>query len=264
MVPLHVLLAPGVYLGSYNTLLELSFLDSCNVKVVVNCGSTSRFLEFLNSQLPVISSDVIVLNLDPGAADTDAAYKEFHARFNKVLQNYLSFFYSYNDNVKFFVNSNYENSGLAFKSPTMNGVLLKLLFNINRLRKLIRNVNPSVGVVFVSENFGQQHHSNSILYAVAMLYLMDNYDYNFDASYKYLVSILADRLYGVSELFNHNFYADVLLIDNLKKFYVENKRIKQRESGIMTRNVKLKRSLDASDNAPEATLMKRLAPSHIY
>lgn len=260
----EIQLAPGVFLGSYSSLLDREFLEHKNVKVVVNCGSTARFLNFLDLQQPILSSDVIVLNLDPSTSSAEEAYKEFHSRFNRVLQNYLAFFYSYNTEVKYYINSNYEGAKLAFDSPTMNGMPIKLLFNINRLLRLIRNVNTSVDVLYVSEHFGLQHHSNGLLFALAILYLMDSYSYNFESSYKYLLSLLPHSLandnYGTApqDLFNFTHYDDVLLIDSLRKFYTENCRIKQQETGVLTKNRKLKRSLDSVDvHAPQA--LKRVA-----
>lgn len=242
-------LAPGVFLGSYSTLLNHELLDLCNVKVVVNCGCTSPFLEFIDRQQPILSSDVIVLNLDPYILTGDDAYREFHRRYNRILQNYLSSFYDYNNDVKYYINSNFEGARLAFDSPTMNGMPLKLLFNINRLLKLIRNVNTSVGVVFISENFGRLHLSNGLLFALAILYLMDCYGYNYESSYKYLQSLLPRQYSGQAmfdakpyPLFNCSHYDDVLLTDSLKKFYTENTRIKQSEVGVMTKNHRLKRS----------------------
>lgn len=254
----QVQLAPSVFLGSYGTLLNHDFIDTWNVKVIVNCGSTGLFLQFFDSQQPTLSSDIIVLNLDPYTLSTDAAFKEFHGRFNRILQNYLAFFYSYNEDVKYYINSNFEDAKLSFDSPTMNGMPLKLLFNINRLLKLIKNVNNSAGFLFISENFGLQHHANGLLFALAILYLMDSYSYNLDSSYKYLISLLpftssdaGDTMIvkntAPQDLFNFTHYDDVLLIDSLKKFYTENSKIKQRELGVMTKNHKLKRSLDSLD-----------------
>lgn len=263
-------LAPGVFVGNYDTLLDQEFLDSANAKVIVNCGLTDQFLQFVDVLQPVISSDVIVLNLDPNVSKEDAAFKDFHSRFNRILQNYLAFFYSYNDNVKYYINSNYEDAKLAFDSPTMNGMpIIKLLFNINRLLKLIRNVNSSVGVLFVSRYCGQNHYSNGVLHSLAILYLMDHYNYNFEASYRYLASSypqlhgmannFMDTLGAAPELFNFNHYEDVLLIDSLKKFYSENRKIKQNEGGVMTKNIKLKRSIDCIDTAAAPHAVKRFA-----
>lgn len=268
-IPQLVQLAPGVFLGSYGTLLNRDFLDLSNVKVIVNCGSTKLFLHYIDTQQPVLSSDIIVLNLDPYTLNTDEAFKEFHARFNRILQNYLAFFYNYNEDVKYYINSNFEDAKLTFESPTMNGMPLKLLFNINRLLKLIKNVNTSAGVVFISEFYGQQNLANGLLYALAILYLMDSYSYNFESSYKYLLSILpctssdASGVMGFrapspQDLFHFSHYDDVLLIDSLKKFYTENCKIKQNELGVMTKNRKLKRSLDSFDTMAPQTC-KRIA-----
>lgn len=258
-------LAPEVFVAGYDTLLDQKFLDSVNIKVIVNCGLTDQFLQFLDLQQPALSTDVIVLNLDPNISHEDPAFKEFHLRFNRILQNYLAFFYSYNENVKYFINSNYQNSRLAFESPTMNGMpIIKLLFNINRLLKLIKNVNTSVGVLFVSKYYGHNHYSNGILYALAILYLMDHYDYNFESGYRYVSSALSqgkenDDHTPSPELFNFNHYEDVLLIDSLKKFYGENRKIKQAETGVMTKNIKLKRSIDSITTGTTPHAVKRFA-----
>lgn len=226
-------LAPGVCLGLFDAIAGSDF------KVVVNCGSTLRFLQFLEERNPAISLNVIVLNLDPDVDRDDAAYQEFHRRFNRVLQNYLTFFYEYNDCAHYYVNSNYQSARLVFELPTMNGVLLRLLFNINRLLRLIRNMNSATTVLLVAEHFGEVHHSNSVLYALAISYLMDCYGYNFDASYGYVRHLVQHH----HDLFG-NSYTDVLLVDNLKKFFVENSKIKQAEAGVLTTNRQLKRSMD--------------------
>lgn len=248
----QVQLAPEVFVAGYDILLDRKFLDSANIKVIVNCGLTDQFLQFLDLQQPTISTDVIVLNLDPNISQQEPAFKEFHLRFNRILQNYLAFFYSYNENVNYFINSNYQNASLSFESPTMNGMpIIKLLFNINRLLKLIKNVNTSVGVLFVSKYYGHEHYSNGVLYALAILYLMDHYNYNFESCYRYISSSLPQKEENGPktpnngpQLFNFNHYEDVLLIDSLKKFYGENRKIKEEEAGVMTKNVKLKRSID--------------------
>lgn len=232
-----------------------NLLEKYNIKVVVNCGLTEQFLNFIDESQPVISSDVIVLNLDPNTSHDHGAFQEFHARYNRVLQNYLAFFYKYNQNVLFFVNSTYQDSKLAFDSPTLNGVPLKLLFNVNRLLKLIKNINLGVNFLFVAEHFEKQHLSNGLLYSLAILYLMDNYNYNFDASLKYLQSCLVMH-HGCS-LFCHNHYDDMLLIDSLKKFYKENSRIKAAEDCLMTKNIKLKRRLNCMESVQASC--KRLA-----
>ena len=85
-----VCLAPGVVIAGYSAMLRPELMN--DAKVVVNCGSTLRFLNFLDEARPVVSSDVIVLNLDPNTSSTDAPYKEFHSRFNRILQNYLRSF----------------------------------------------------------------------------------------------------------------------------------------------------------------------------
>lgn len=250
-------LAPGIFVGGFDALLSQPLFNSENVKVVVNCGSTKRFLEFLHSRQPALSSDIIVLSLDPSTSVDEAAYTEFHQLFNRILQNYLAFFYEYNSNVKYYINSNLDNAKLLFELPIINGNPLKLLFNINRLLKLITNVNTGASVVFVSEHFGQHHHANSLIYALGILFLMDRYNYNFEASLRYLASVILQKPPNV--LFNSQFYDDLLLIDSLKKFSQENSKIKHHEHGIMTQNQKLKRGLDTVEPMPAYTTTKRVA-----
>lgn len=260
-------LAPGFLLGNFDVLLNQQLCNASNIKVVVNCGSTRCFLEFLNSQQPVLSSDIIVLSLDPGTSTGEEAYTQFHQLFNRILQNYLAFFYEYNANVRYYINSNLNNAKLSFESPIINGNPLKSLFNINRLLKLITNVNTGAGVVFLSEHFGHQHHSNSLIYALAILFLMDRYNYNFEASSRFLSTITLSGLdqsnslnpFLGPQLFNSQYYDDVLLIDSLKKFYQENSKIKHHENNIMTQNQKLKRAIDTVEPVPAYTTMKRVA-----
>lgn len=263
----HFQLAPEVFVAGYETLLDHKFLNAANIKVIVNCGLTDLFLQFLDSQQPVISTDIIVLNLDPNVSQEDPAFQKFHFRFNRILQNYLAFFYSYNENVNYFINSNYQKAKLLFESPTMNGMpIIKLLFNINRLLKLIKNVNTSVGVLFVAKYYGHNHYSNGILHSLAILYLMDHYDYNFESGHRYLSAGLSHKKGGDlnmshpgPELFNFNHYEDVLLIDSLKKFYAENRKIKLEEAGVMTKNIKLKRSIDTITTGGDSRATKRLS-----
>lgn len=252
-------LTPGVFVGSYSSLLDQEFLDRTNIKVIVNCGSSLRFIEFLDLQLPIISSDVVVLNLDLSLPTNLAIFNEIHERFNKVLQHYLSFFYQHNTNIHYFINSNLNNAELKFRSPTINGNPLKLLFNINRLLKLMTNINRSAGVIFLSYNFDHQSPSNSLLYTLSLLFLMDKYNLNLEASSKYLKSLVIPLGDIEIRLFNCKHYDDVLLVDSLKKFYTENQKIKRNESGILTENFNLKRSCEFAETFPTSSSLKRLA-----
>lgn len=259
-LPMERELTPGVFVGSYSSLLDQEFFDRANIKVIVNCGSSMKFLEFLDLQMPIISSDVVVLNLDLSLPTGLAIFNEIHERFNKVLQHYLSFFYQHNTNIHYFINSNLNNAELKFSSPTINGNPLKLLFNINRLLKLMTNINRSAGVIFLSYNFDHQSPSNSLLYTLALLFLMDKYNLNLEASIKYLKSLVIPQS-EISEtrLFNNKHYDDVLLVDSLKKFFSENQNIKRNESGILTENYNLKRSCEYAETFPTSSSLKRLA-----
>lgn len=251
-------LTPGVFLGSFASLLDNEFLYNANIKIIVNCGFSDSFIDFLDSQLPVLSSDVVVLNLDLSLSSDLQTYQEIHRRFNRILQHYLSFFYQSNKKINFFINSNLNNAVLRFESPTINGNPLRLFFNINRLLKLITNINDSAGILFLSHKFDINHPSNSLLHALALLFLMDKYSFNLEASIKHLQPLITpENCTIMPELFRCNHYDDVLLVDSLKKFYAENQIIKQNESLILTEHSRLKRPCEIAE--PNTLSIKRSA-----
>ncbi|GBL52438.1 hypothetical protein ACI3LY_001321 [Candidozyma auris] len=258
----HTSLTPGIFLGNYNSLLDQDFLAGENIKVVINCGESNSFVEFLDLQRPIISSDVIVLNLDPSLSKDLPVYHDIHQRFNKTLQNYLNFFYHHNKNAHYYINSDNQYSVLKLNSPTINGNPLKLFFTINRLLRLITGINTSAGVLCVSHKFNTWNVSNSLLIALSLSLLMDRYGLDFEASCRYLSSVLQanQEMDDASlNLFNRQYYDDVLLVDNLKKFFIENNKIKQSEDPLMTTNTKLKRSRDNVDVMPFQPALKRIA-----
>lgn len=259
--PSHVCLSPEVFLGSYDALCDNDFRQNTNLKVIVNCGNTASFLKFLDQQQPILPSDVAVLNFDLGILSELVAFNEFHSRFNRILQHYLAFFYRHNRNIHYYINSNLGDSSLSLKSPTINGNPLKLLFSLNRLLKLMRNVNNSAGIILVSEKFDEAHPSNSLVHALAILCLMDTYGYNFDASCHILniklSSVFHERYNAL--LFNRQHYDDVLLIDSLKKFFLENQKIKQADEKILTQNSTLKRSCDHFDAVSITLRIRKIA-----
>lgn len=105
-------LTPGVFLGSFTSLLDNEFLYSANIKIIVNCGFSDNFIEFLDSQLPVLSSDVVVLNLDLSLSTDLKTYQEIHKRFNRVLQHYLSFFLPIKQEHQFLYQFEFEQCGV--------------------------------------------------------------------------------------------------------------------------------------------------------
>lgn len=230
-------ISPSVWLGSYGTLSQQQFVDANNIKVIINCRETCGFLEALNASGMNVSSDMIVLLLDPSfdaatvAGDEREMLAEYESRFGRVLLNYINFFYDSNPHANNLVHQLPQNGSLCLSSPILRGNLKQQLFNINRLLRLMRNVNDTIGTLIVS------HDGNSLLStAVAMSYLMDNYNFNFDASYTNL------RIARPLVLpLNFQYYDDLLIVENLKRFYQENSLIKQHSAALLTANCNLKR-----------------------
>lgn len=235
-------IAPSVWLGPTSTLAGADFLSSSNTKIIINCSPTSQFLCHLDHISPVISSDVIVLSFDPGFDESGLSEHEkellaaFHSKYNRILQNYLTHFYTYNANRDAYVHLRPNNEDLTVQGPVLAGASLEAqFFVVNRLIKLIKNTNPDVGVLILDNDCDLK-----ISLLLIISYLMDSYNYDFNASYAALQSIKP----GLAP-FNPNFYNDLILIEHLKKFYEENMKIKAGSScALMTVNYKLKRRCD--------------------
>lgn len=238
-------IAPSVWLGPTSTLAGADFLSSSNIKIIINCSPTSQFLSQLDRISPVISSDVIVLSFDPGFDETAFSdhervlLRDFHTKYNRILQNYLTHFYTYNANRDAYVHLRPNNEELSVHGPVLAGASLEAqFFVVNRLIKLIKNTNPDVGVLILDNDCDLKISSLLII-----SYLMDSYNYDFNASYAALQNIKP----GLAP-FNPNFYNDLILIEHLKKFYVENMKIKAGSScALMTTNYNLKRRCDDDD-----------------
>lgn len=230
-------ISPSIWMGTYGTLAQQQFMDEKNIKVIVNCSGTCRFIEELNGSGMNISSDLIILLLDPSfdvaevRGDKRALLHDYMEEFNKILQNYISFFYRLNPQANNLIHKFPQDRPLSMSSPILTGNLKTHFFNINRLIKLLKNINDTIGILIVSQD-GDSHLST----AVAMSYLMDSYNFNFDASFTNLK--IAKPL--LSPL-NSQYYDDLLIAENLKKFYYENSLIKQNSSGLLMANCKLKR-----------------------
>lgn len=230
-------ISPLVWLGSYTVLSQQQFLDAKNIKVIINCSPTSTFLKELNASGMNMSSDLVILLLDPSfdtgrvKDDEMPLLDEYVNRFNRILQNYINFFYNLNPEVNNLVHKSPQNKPLSIGSPILTGNLKEQFFNINRLVKLLRNVNNSIGTLIVSPNGNAQLSTG-----LAMSYLMDNYNFNFDASY---TNIKITR--PLVAPLNYQYYEDLLIIENLKKFYHENTSIKQTNNVLLTTNCNLKR-----------------------
>lgn len=233
-------ISPSVWLGSYQALCDKQFVEQAQVKVIINCSPTYKFLHILHSSDLKISSDLIILLLDPSFEQTKfnedelALLDDYIVRFNRILQNYIHFFYDANPSASNMIHKNLYDRPLSISSPVLSGNLLSLLFNINRLVKLLRSINPSMGVFVVSED-----GNNVLSTALAMSYLMDSYGFNFDASFNNIASFRP----SVAP-FNLQFYDDLLIAQALKNFYGENQQIKQKSTGVLTTNCRLKRKND--------------------
>ncbi|KAL7663330.1 Uncharacterized protein ABC855_g4059 [[Candida] zeylanoides] len=231
-------IAPSVWSGSYACLSD-HFLHTRNIKVIVNCSQTFEFFTELESSGLAISSDMVVLSLDPSfSLDAFEPSVQTHlskqiVRFNRVLQNYLQHFYVANP--KQVIHQSYNNQPLAISSPVLTGGLLQnSLFQINRLIKLIKNVNTSVEVLVVSRD-----GCNSLTTATCVSYLMDSYNLDLRASFKQL-QLRNPKV----PPFNVNYYEDLIIVESLRKFYTENATIKQASQGVLTSHSALKRHND--------------------
>lgn len=254
-------LAPGVHLGSYWSLSDKELIEKGNIKIIVNCGNTSHFLNHLDSVQPVISSEVVLLNFDPSLSSLDEEYKRIHSQFSKVLKNFLAFFYNYNEKVSQIIHLNYMNDNLTFESPNLDGMPLMLFFRINRFLKLMQNLNSEIGVLFVSDSFGYDNLSNGVIYSLAILYLMDNYGFDFDASFGHLRKALS-RQFSNSEsghpnIFAFNHYDHMILVNSLRVFFEENLKIKNTGSAKMTTHANRKRRIDSVDAFVTQAYLKR-------
>ncbi|CAN3358398.1 hypothetical protein DICA1_E29316 [Diutina catenulata] len=217
-------LAPDLWVGGYEALLAQpgSPPPPADWKIIVNCGSTSHFLSYLELRHTIgISSDVLMFSLDPRYSDADARhdvhglFSQFIHTYGKRLQNYLYHYYRSNPARRQLVHD--SPSGLfGDMSPIMNGALTSAFFNFNRLVKLIRMVNLSgSAVLIVGDN-------PSLVYGLAVSYFMDNYSFNMQNCLR----IISQKV-GVPVRFDGRHYDDMIIADNLQKFYSENLGIKE-------------------------------------
>ncbi|CCE80299.1 Piso0_003412 [Millerozyma farinosa CBS 7064] len=230
-------IAPNVWLGSYSVMWNWQFFDANNIKVLINCANTYEFMGAMQRSGIPIGSDTIVLSLDPwfnedGLSESERqTMGEYYAQFNRTLQNYLSFFYHYNPNVGTLIHQLPQGAKLSINSPILAGNLKENLFNVNRMLKLLRVINPSIGVAILSPD-----GNSALSTAVAMSFYMDTYNFNFDASFRNLKSIRPSI-----HTLNYQFYDDLIIMESLKKFYQENIEIKQENDSLLTTNCKSKR-----------------------
>ncbi|KAI5955497.1 hypothetical protein KGF57_003629 [Candida theae] len=269
-------ICPGIWLGPYTSLLNTpqainlhyapppqtlstsvggtsgGFISNNNIKIIVNCGSTLKFLDLIeNSPHISISSDVLVLSLDPAfdvsASQTRAPHHELVQRFtrdySKILQNYMQSFYFNNPNANNLIHSLPSSHNLNIDSPILNGSNLKLqFFKLIRLISLFKLINYDLQCLFVSED-----GNGSLSTGITIAYLMDCYRYNFQNSFK----LIRDRRPTIRDL-QLNFYDDLLIIENLKKFYVENIELKGRNPNLLMNGFKRSMGGDAVSNEDES------------
>ncbi|KAI5950802.1 hypothetical protein KGF54_003876 [Candida jiufengensis] len=218
-------ICPNIWLGPYSSLINQtspnsSFISNSNVKVIINCGSTLNFLDLVeNSPKVSISSDIMILSLDPSFTiiENNELINNFILKFNKILQNYINSFYI-NSSITNLIHKLPNSTQFQINSPILNGSNIKIqFFKIIRLISIFKLINQSLQILIVSED-GNLNLSTGLIIA----YLMDNYKFNFQNSFKFLKT----KRPSIKEL-RLSYYDDLLIIENLKKFYLENVDIKQ-------------------------------------
>ncbi|CAI5756904.1 unnamed protein product [Candida verbasci] len=242
----------SIWLGPYNSLLNefdnSSFLNDQNIKIIINCGNTVKFINLIESNEMNIqlSSDIIILNLDPSfdinESTNQALISSFNSKFNKILQNYLSFFYLNNPQSSNLIHKLPPKCSMNIDSPILYGSNLKLqFFKLIRLISLFKLINDKIQILVISED-GNLNLSTGLIIA----FLMDIYKYNIENSFK----LIKSRRPCINDL-KLNYYDDLLIIENLKKFYVENIEIKSKNPNYLKTKGFLKRSMNDDDHEHE-------------
>ncbi|KAG5421145.1 hypothetical protein I9W82_000235 [Candida metapsilosis] len=249
-------ICPGIWLGPYTSLLTTpqvtnlhyapppqshstggyNFISNNNIKIIVNCGTTLKFLDLIeNSPHISISSDVLVLSLDPSfdamasPSQGHELIQQFTRDYSKILHNYMNSFYFNNPNANNLIHNLPSNQNLSIDSPILNGSNLKLqFFKLIRLISLFKLINYDLQCLFVSED-----GNGSLSTGLTIAYLMDCYRYNYENSFK----LIHDRRPTIHTL-QLNFYDDLLIIENLKKFYYENIELKGRNPNLLMNGFK--------------------------
>lgn len=230
--------APGMWLGTYQ-LFELAAMARHNFKLVINCSPTYKFLAHLENSNMAISSDVIMVSLDPGfstdkfSPDELERLMEYVTRLNRVLQNYIGHFYGLHSRAHSLIHPMPNGRPFTMLLPVLSGGLKPHLFSLNRLIKLLRHVDDTIEVAIVLSEKG-----SLVATGLAMSYLMDHYGLNYTASYNHLVA----KTDLVTPL-NPSFYDDLLVIEAVRQFNTENCAIKH-GSSVLTTHCKLKRKND--------------------
>ena len=240
-------ISPRLHLSDYQSLSS----PPPATKIIINCSTTNKFLEHINSPAVNLSSDIIVLSLDPSynAAEQPHHIQQYIRALNRTLQNFVSSFYTNNPLVNQLIHE--LPSNLEITSPILGGNLLTQFFNLTRLIKLISGINSNIETLIVSEN------ESNLATGLAIACLMDTYNYNLNLSY----NIIKRERPSVRAI-NFNFYDDLIVVENLKKYYHENYELKKGKV-VLTKNSKLKRKdvddleVDAMDMVWEKEQEKR-------
>lgn len=214
-------ISPYLYYGTLAHLNNQTF-GPRNFKVIINCVPTYKFLNYLDkhSQSISLSSDVLVLSLDLNFdvnqynEQENQLLDEFINHYGKLLQNMITYFVTYNENYSHLINELPNNLSLKLMNPLLLGNLKNNLFKLIRLVKLIKLINDSVEVLVVGD------FNENISKSLLISYLMDTYNFPINASIEYLELRIPMN-------FNLNYYNDLLILENLKKFYHENNELKQ-------------------------------------
>lgn len=230
-------ICPSIYYSEAE--LNNEVLGNYNFKILINCLPTIEFLKSVRDNELIISSDIIIVSIDLNFnynelnSEDRMMIDEFHSRYNKILQNFINYFVIYNKNFRQLINKLPNNLSFDFKSPILTGNLRNNLFKIIRLINLIKIMNDSIDILITGSS--QENISKSLMIG----YLMDNYNYNLNNCVNYLQM-------KINLNFNMNFYNDLLILESLKKFYIENNDIKL-GSEILYYNKTRKRGVEEED-----------------
>lgn len=239
-VPTVSTITPRLHLSNYESLR----CPPSATKIIINCSTTNKFLEHINSPAVNLSSDIIILSLDPAYATAGQPLhiQQYIKALNRTLQNFVSSFYTNNPLVHQLIHE--LPSDLEITSPILGGNLLTQFFNLTRLIKLIGSINPNIETLIVSDD------ESNLATGLAIACLMDTYNYNLAASY----NIIKRERPSVRTM-NVNFYDDLIVVENLKRYYRENNQLKKGKV-VLTNNSKLKRK-DADEEDMEMGKKRR-------
>ena len=185
-------ICPRVWLGPYNALLNntdnygSNFLVQRNIKIIINCGTTLPFLDLIENNRDVaISSDVLILSLDPFFQSHDELAANFTRKYSRILANYLNYFYKSNPNAaKLIEQLPNSTDRIQISSPILCGAnLMMQFFSLIKLIDLFKLVNQEMEVLIIS-----QDGNDNLLTGLMIAYLMDTYRYNLLNSFNMIKS----------------------------------------------------------------------------